>query len=90
MKEKRIFPRSYLTKLSVFGTVVAMASAFILNGCSTSESVSAKENNNENKNQNKKVENLNGESKSNVVFIVLDDSGFSDLGVMVQKSKRLT
>ncbi|MDN7227336.1 arylsulfatase [Planococcus sp. N064] len=67
MRNKRIFS-NYINKLSVFGTVALLASASVLSGCSSEE----------------KIEATNRESATepdtNVIYIVLDDTGFSDLG----------
>ncbi len=79
MKENKFKSKPSLSKLTMFGSAMVMASAITLNGCSTIASDSPKEKDTEKK-QNKTTVKKKEETKTNVVYIVLDDSGYSDLG----------
>ncbi|MFJ7729206.1 arylsulfatase [Neobacillus sp. NPDC097160] len=75
----KVWNKSPLQKLTVFASAVAL-----LSGCSykdfTTQEVKAETVNS--KEQNNKAQKKEGQSstKPNIVYIVLDDSGFSDLG----------
>ena len=80
MKGKKIIPKHPLNKLTAVGAAVAIATALTLNGLPTTASNETKE-----KDTGKKESKAAGKaskesSPTNVVYIVLDDSGFSDLG----------
>src|SRR3954469_2550451 len=79
MKDKKFIPKSSLAKFTMFGTAMVMASAITINGYSAIAADSPKDKGSDKK-QNKTTEKKKEESKTNVVYIVLDDSGFSDLG----------
>lgn len=70
MQKKNLLSR-YLNKLSVFSTATIMASAFVLSGCATEEKVEAV-------NREDTVD--TADTDTNVIYIMLDDMGFSDLG----------
>lgn len=73
MGEKKVFS-SYLTKLSVFSTVALMASAFTLAGCSTETTVQSSP-------TKQKVQPVSAsKADTNVIYIVMDDTGYSDFG----------
>lgn len=73
MEEKKIFS-SYFNKLSVFGTVAVMASAFTLSGCSPELTVQSASN------TEKSKPGPEAAGDTNVVYIVMDDTGYSDFG----------
>ena len=70
MQNESLFSR-YINKLSVFSTATLMASAFVLSGCVAEEKIetTTRENTED-----------TAEADTNVIYIVLDDTGFSDLG----------
>ncbi|MGM9922101.1 MAG: arylsulfatase [Bhargavaea sp.] len=65
--ERRMFS-TYISKLSVFGTAALMASSFVLSACSPEEQIEASE------------QKSATERDANVIYIMLDDTGFADLG----------
>lgn len=72
MTGKKAFSR-YLNKLSVFSTVAVMASAITLAGCSAEGSVQTA--------ADEKVKQVSkSNTDTNVIYIVMDDTGFSDFG----------
>ncbi|MDN7246350.1 arylsulfatase [Planococcus shenhongbingii] len=72
MTEKKVISR-YLNKLSVFSTVAVMASAFTLAGCTSEVSVQPA--------SDEKVKSVSmSTNDTNVIYIVMDDTGFSDFG----------
>ena len=79
MKDKKSMFKSPLAKFTMLGTAAVMASAITLNGFPANASDAPKEKGTEKK-SNKTVSKKKEETKTNVVYIVLDDSGFSDLG----------
>ena len=79
MKDKKSMFKSPLAKFTMLGTAAVMASAITINGFPANASDAPKEKGTEKK-SNKTVSKKKEETKTNVVYIVLDDSGFSDLG----------
>src|SRR3954447_20335039 len=79
MKDKRIIPKPSLAKFTMLGTAMVVASAITINGYSAIASDAPKDKDSDKK-QSKTTAKKKEESKTNVVYIVLDDSGFSDLG----------
>jgi len=76
MKGKKIISKHPLNKLAAVGATVAIATALTLNGLPTTASNETKE-----KSTDKKEDKVAGKaskasSPTNVVYIVLDDSGF--------------
>ena len=80
MKGKRLIPRPPLAKLTLYGTAIVMASALTINGFSTTAEDSAKAKDTDKKQSKTATAPKDDGSKTNVVYIVLDDSGYSDLG----------
>ncbi|WP_223635501.1 arylsulfatase [Planococcus sp. 4-30] len=73
MGEKKNFS-SHLSKLSIFGTVAVMASAFTLAGCSPEAKVQSAS-------AGQKVQPVSASNTdTNVIYIVMDDTGYSDFG----------
>src|SRR3954471_23902401 len=80
MRMKEIRSISYFNKLCVLSTAAVMASTLAFNGDSLAATHIAKEKG-PSKKESKSLENKNNEKgPMNVIYIVLDDSGFSDLG----------
>ncbi|MCQ6280045.1 arylsulfatase [Bacillus sp. EB600] len=80
MKDQKFLSKQSLTKLTMLGTAVALASAITINGHSAIASVPPKEKEADKKKSKTNAEKKKEDTKTNVVYIVLDDSGFSDLG----------